>query len=72
MAAPGLRLHPRTMPVQRAEAAVAMAVATLQREWGLTDVEMLRALLAVQQGITRHMLRAERHPDDPERKADEE
>ena len=68
----GLRLHPRTMPVQKAEAAIKMAIFTLQREWGLTDIEMLRVLLESSQGITRYMLRAERHPDDPEAKADEE
>lgn len=72
MAAPGLRLHPRTMPVREAEAAISFAITTLQRDWDLTDIEMLRALLEAQQGITKHMLRAERHPDDPERKADEE
>lgn len=71
MTAPGLRLHPRTRPVLKAEAAIKMAIITLQREWGLTDTEMLRALLEAQQVITTRMLRAERHPDDPERKADE-
>ncbi len=66
-----MRLHERTMPVQRASNAIRSELTRLQDEHDLTDVEMLRILIEHQQTITKYMLRAERHPDDPERKADE-
>lgn len=68
----GLRLHPRTMPVQAASAELGMTLARFQQEHDLTDNEML-VILATQQGrLLKYRLRAERHPDDPDRKADEE
>lgn len=71
MSAPGLRLHPRTLPVQGAEARIKLALLELQQEHDLTDVEMLQILHLAQLSILKYMLRAERHPDDPDRKADE-
>ncbi|GGM27867.1 hypothetical protein GCM10011608_10870 [Micromonospora sonchi] len=65
-----MRLHARTMPVQRASNAIRAELGRLQDEYDLTDVEMLRVLIEHQQSITKYMLRAERHPDDPDRKAD--
>jgi hypothetical protein len=70
--APGLRLHRRTMPVQRASAAIKSALIALQSEWDLTDVEMVAVLLDAAQSVHKYALRRERHPDDPDRKADEE
>ncbi|MFF0822492.1 hypothetical protein ACFYUR_19185 [Micromonospora haikouensis] len=67
-----MRLNARTLPVQRASRAIRDALNTLQEEHDLTDIEKLRVLIEHQQTITKYMLRAERHPDDPERKADEE
>ncbi|WP_341719844.1 hypothetical protein QQG74_09160 [Micromonospora sp. FIMYZ51] len=67
-----MRLHARTMPVQRASNAIRAELDRLQDEHDLTDIEMLRVLIEHQQNITKYMLRAERHPNDPERKADEE
>lgn len=106
-----MRLHPRTLPVQRAgrdlderlwnraveqnldydealhDAAsyltatlagggepggeIAAIVDEVQAEHHLTAVELARALLAHMETLTRYMLRMERHPDDPDRKADE-
>ncbi|QKW15462.1 hypothetical protein [Verrucosispora sp. NA02020] len=60
------------MPVQRAGNAIRAELDRLQDEHDLTDIEMLRVLLEHQQNITKYMLRAERHPDDLDRKADEE
>lgn len=68
----GLRLHPRTIPVQRAEADLRMDMFGFQEQHGLTAIEMLQCLTIVQQSILKMMLRVERHPDDPGRKADEE
>ncbi len=70
--APGLRLHPRTMPVQKAEAKFMNVAFEFQNEHDVTDIEMLRILILCQQSITKYMLRAERHPDNPDQKADEE
>lgn len=66
-----MRLHPRTLPVQGAEADLRIALNDFQEQRDLTDIEMLRALQSHEERITRRLLRAERHPDDPDRKADE-
>jgi hypothetical protein len=58
--------------VQKAENHLKRYLWEFQEEYALTDLELLRALIDAQQTVTKYMLRAERHPDDPERKADEE
>jgi len=71
--APGLRLHPRTMMVQRAEAEFRVCVLEfLDSHDGLTDVELAGIMLLAPAIPIKYALRAERHPDDPSRKADEE
>lgn len=69
---PGLRLHPRTLRVQSAENAIARKLIEMQGTLELTDVEMLRAIMRYATQITTGILRAERHPEDPGMKADEE
>lgn len=69
---PGLRLHRRTMQVQQAEAELGVTLARFQREHDLTDVEMARALTGQLDRVLKYVLRRERHPDNPDRKADEE
>lgn len=71
MRAPGLRLHDRTRPVQRAEHDIRDKLLALQEEHDLTDIEMLQVLSSAEGEILKYMLRRERHPDDPEKKADE-
>lgn len=66
-----VKLHPRTLPVQGAAAEIRLALIRLQDEHGLTDIEMLQAVGAWQAGKLKHMLRAERHPDSPDRGGDE-
>ncbi len=66
-----MRLRPRTLPVQSASRKIRDALDQLQEQYDLTDVEMLRVLLEHQQSMSKYWLRAERHPDDPDRKADE-
>jgi hypothetical protein len=68
----GLRLHPRTMPVQRAHSELAGHLCDFQDRHDLTDTEMAMMLADLQHRYLTLLLRAERHPDDPERKADEE
>jgi hypothetical protein len=60
------------MPVQAASAKLRGQLIAFQNDHDLTDVEMLRILLDEMQSISKYMLRAERHPDDPDAKADEE
>jgi hypothetical protein len=39
---------------------------------GLTSIEMIRAVHSIQDWFIRTALREERHPDNPDKKADEE
>lgn len=66
-----MKLHPRTLPVQGAEAEIRLALIRLQQERDLTDVEMLQAVGVWQASVLKYMLRAERHPEDPDRPADQ-
>lgn len=67
-----MRLHERTIPVQKAANQIAMALIELQEEHDLTDIEMLQILSNRQLDILRYMLRDERHPGKPDARADEE
>lgn len=69
---PGIRLHPRTLPVARASAHLGMTLIDFQQENGLSDAEMMIALADYTRRLMIHLLRAERHPDNPDQKADEE
>lgn len=69
---PGLRLHPRTMKVQSARLAIRESLDEHQEEFELTDIEMHGVVLEYLLTMNKYWLRAERHPDDPDRKADEE
>ena len=71
MTAPGLRLHPRTLPVQSAGADLSLLLIDWQDTRDLTDTETLGLLAEQVQRIHKRLLRAERHPGDPDRKADE-
>ncbi len=67
-----MKLHHRTTAVASASADICMNLIALQREHGLTDVEMLQAVATWQDRKLKFMLRAERHPDDPEKPAEQE
>ncbi len=66
-----MKLHPRTQPVGSASAYTRSALLDIQDEFELTDVEMLRILLEAAERVSKHLLRAERHPDNQELKGDE-
>lgn len=69
---PGLRLHPRTRLVASAEADFRTVVLTwLEAHDDLTDIEQAQIMLLAPAIPLKFALRAERHPDDPARKADE-
>lgn len=67
-----MRLHERTQHVAIARSALKLQVLGFQQEHDLTDAEMAIALQDIQDMFLRGVLRAERHPEDPSRKADEE
>lgn len=67
-----MRLHERYHLVQEARLGLSGRVI----EWldaypDLTYVEAMQCLQAEQDSLLRYALRAERHPDDPDKKADE-
>lgn len=64
------KVHPRTLPVAKASAEIRTAVGDLADKHGLTYVELLQALGDVTATCLKYMLRAERHPDDPDRPAE--
>ena len=64
--------HPRYESVIGAQADIAVKLNDLQREHSLTNVEMLQAVTSWQGTVFKYMLRAERHPEDPHKSADEE
>jgi hypothetical protein len=70
--APGLRLHPRTMQVQRAGADLSQLLIDWQERHELTTIEACVEIADKLRSLLKYPLRAERHPDNPERKADEE
>lgn len=65
--APGLRLHPRTMTVQRASADLHTYLGQLIDTHNLSWTEVAVILAERQQDV----LRQERHPRNPGKKADE-
>lgn len=67
-----MEAHHRHQSVTEAQADIAVKLNALQREHGLTDVEMLQAVTSWQGTALKCMLRAERHPDEPGKNADEE
>ncbi len=69
--AQGLRLHKRTMRVEQADADLTGILFELQLERKLTDTEMLTILDRQFARWLRQLLRKERHPRDPGKKADE-
>ncbi len=69
--AQGLRLHKRTMRVEKADVDLTGILFELQNKRKLTDTEMLTILDRQFALWLRRLLRKERHPRDPGKKADE-
>lgn len=68
---PGLRVNPRTREYDRAARTLADYTSALQDEYALTDVEIAKILTELAISTLTRVLRAERHPGDPGKKADE-
>lgn len=67
----GLRLHPRTQVVAKARAAVAGAMLAIAKTYDLTYAEEAQILAGAIENCMKYAIRAERHPDDPEKRGDE-
>lgn len=67
-----MRVSARAQAVAVAQSEIAVALNKLQREHGLTSTEMLQAVTSWEATALKYMLRAERHPGDPDKGADEE
>lgn len=67
-----MKLHKRTMIVQGADAELGSLLMDWIQKHDLTWVEAVRCLMGQAQGFMKYVLRAERHPDDSEKRADEE
>jgi len=67
-----MRLHDRTLKVQAAQFRFNDLLLSFQQEHGLSYVEMVNIIAgSMQTELLKYMLRAERHPEDPSKKADE-
>jgi hypothetical protein len=67
-----MRQSERARKVSVAQAEIAVKLNELQREGGLTSIEMLQAVASWQSTALKYMLRYERHPEDPDTPADAE
>jgi hypothetical protein len=67
-----MRLHTRTRIVSDAEVELTAFISQLGRKYHLTSIELLQILATRSQNELKYMLRSERHPNDPSKKADEE
>lgn len=66
-----IRIHPRAQIVSGAEQQISRRVAEIANTVDLTHVEVVSILLRLAADWHRFVLRSERHPDDPNKKADE-
>jgi hypothetical protein len=67
-----MKLDPRAMMVKRAEVEFSQFLLQWAERHELTWCEMARALTEQIQMCLKYMLRAERHPEGPSKKADED
>lgn len=67
-----MRLHPRYTIAKAAELQIGAAISAAIKEHDITYAELLVILAAEQRKWATYLLRTERHPDDPDHKADEE
>lgn len=65
------KVHLRTMVVQEARNKLSSAALAIQQEYDLTTCEYLIILNELVASELRFALRTERHPDEPDRPADQ-
>lgn len=67
-----MRLHRRTLLVQEAHAEAKSALLDIWKKHDLTWGEIVAFHAHEVQSAARYIIRTERHPDDPEKRGDEE
>ena len=68
----GMKLHSRYFPVRNAHNELASWLLDWMERHDLTWIEAIMCLTEIAHDWMRYPLRRERHPDEPEKKADEE
>jgi len=66
-----VKLHPRTLVVERARHAFETFLLELETEHELTYGELFSLLANAVGNLAKYQIRAERHPDEPGKKGDE-
>jgi hypothetical protein len=66
-----MRLHPRLSIVREAELEIETAISEIAKKHKLTYGEIFSILSTQIQREAKYMIRAERHPGDPDKKGDE-
>ena len=66
-----LKLHKRRDIVQKARGEFETFLLELEQKHALSYGEMFSLLGSAVANLTKYQIRAERHPDDPEKKGDE-
>jgi hypothetical protein len=67
----GLKLHPRTLDVQKKQTELKILLLEFLTASDLSDIEFLQMLNEEVGMVLKYMLRHERHPHDFDKKADE-
>jgi hypothetical protein len=66
-----MKIHPKMMIVQKAKAEIGIYLCDYQEKHNLTDIEMLQIINSVSDSTLKFMLRRERHPNNPDKPADQ-
>lgn len=67
-----IKLHARTMMVAEAKIEIEMAILKIERKYSLTFAEINGIFLELALNNNKYAIRHERHPDEPDKKGDEE
>lgn len=66
-----MKLHERTITVDSAKRELSEAIMSISKKHELTPTELLQMLVSEMQTELKYCLRAERHPNDSNKGADE-
>lgn len=66
-----MKIHERTIVVMDARSELTKFMGALEEKYDLTYGEMFSMLADRMSDLAKYLVRAERHPDDPNKKGDE-
>jgi len=67
-----MKRHPRAIAAQKAESEISESISAIAEKHELSDIELLQIMNGLLATTLKYMLRAERHPDNPDLPADVE